>query len=83
MLMPFYGLLPKKIIEKKRVSPTSDGSKENNTIEQYFPNTALFETISFNYLKNIVNLMFAGSVKNLLEYLELKEKYLIISLCQV
>lgn len=44
-MMSFYGLLSEKIIEKKKkVSPTSDDSKENNMIKQYFLNIALLET---------------------------------------
>lgn len=43
-MMSFYGLLSEKIIGKKKVSPTSDDSKENNMIKQYFPNVALLET---------------------------------------
>lgn len=56
MMMSFYGLLCEKILEKK-VSPTSDESKENNMIKQYFPNTAHWKPSLCNYYKNILNLV--------------------------
>lgn len=43
-MMSFYGLLSEKIIGKKKVSPTSEDSNENNVIKEYFLNTAILET---------------------------------------
>lgn len=43
-MMSFYGLLSEKIIGKKKVSPTSNDSKEINMIKGCFLNIALLET---------------------------------------
>lgn len=60
MVISFYGLLSEQIIEKAKAkaSPTSNESKENNMIKEYFLNTALLETHFIQSFKEYIRFSF-------------------------